>query len=334
MATNDLIINWILENESDGIPARREIAKAAKQLPRIRLILREANKSPSMPRENQIFLIVLHDDEMAPSLEFQERLKGMTLPPLESDRIAILSVTGKGGPFFNVELRILVEERLGLRSPKVPRPRDIDRIRGWISGEGEGVQGAPSPRCARTKGKECHCPPVSVLLRKLWTDHVFWTRLAIISLVGDLPDTKATMDRLMKNQERLGGAFMPFYGEDASATLTALLKAHIEAVASYLTAAKNSVSKDALAVLQKAMFDNADAIAVFLHKANPEHMDEKALQAQLHEHLEVTHKEIHFRLEGEWTEDVAQMDVVLTQILTFSEYLFTALQKQFPDRVK
>src|SRR5687767_11226478 len=38
-------------------------------------------------------------------------------------------------------------------------------------------------------------------MRKLWEDHVTWTRLVIISVAGDLPDLGATVDRLMRNQD-------------------------------------------------------------------------------------------------------------------------------------
>src|SRR5215210_8895438 len=64
-------------------------------------------------------------------------------------------------------------------------------------------------------------------MRKLWEDHVTWTRLAIISFAHDLPDLPATQDRLLRNQADIGNAIKPYYGRAAGNELTALLKEHI-----------------------------------------------------------------------------------------------------------
>ena len=58
-------------------------------------------------------------------------------------------------------------------------------------------------------------------MRKLWEDHVTWTRLAIISLESGSPDTNATVARLLRNQTDIGNAIKPFYGNAAGNTLTA-----------------------------------------------------------------------------------------------------------------
>src|SRR4051794_20229595 len=49
-------------------------------------------------------------------------------------------------------------------------------------------------------------------MRKLWEDHITWTRLAIVSFAADNPDLKATEARLLANQKDLGDAIKPYYG--------------------------------------------------------------------------------------------------------------------------
>ncbi|MGH8927442.1 MAG: glycosyltransferase, partial [Acidimicrobiia bacterium] len=64
-------------------------------------------------------------------------------------------------------------------------------------------------------------------MRRLWADHVIWTRQYVVGAIGSMPDLEAATSRLLKNQEDIGGAIVPFYGEAAGTALTGLLKEHI-----------------------------------------------------------------------------------------------------------
>src|SRR5829696_8118717 len=75
-------------------------------------------------------------------------------------------------------------------------------------------------------------------MRKLWTDHVVWTRDYIVAAVGDQPDASAAADRLMKNQEDIGKAVGTYYGAAAGQQLTTLLKEHISIAVDLIKAAK------------------------------------------------------------------------------------------------
>src|SRR5262245_37308740 len=75
-------------------------------------------------------------------------------------------------------------------------------------------------------------------MRKLWTDHVVWTRDYIVAAVGDQPDAPAAAARLMKNQEDIGAAVGSIYGKEAGDKLTALLKDHIGIAVDLIKAAK------------------------------------------------------------------------------------------------
>src|SRR4029453_9535257 len=76
-------------------------------------------------------------------------------------------------------------------------------------------------------------------MRRLWEDHVWRTRLFIVSATSGLSDKDATTKRLLKNQEDIGNGIKPFYGEEAGTKLTALLKEHITTAADLVTASKN-----------------------------------------------------------------------------------------------
>src|SRR5712691_753919 len=73
-------------------------------------------------------------------------------------------------------------------------------------------------------------------MRKLWEDHITWTRLVIVSILNGLPDTSSTVSRLLQNQADIGNAIKPFYGEAAGNQLTGLLHDHITLAAEILLA--------------------------------------------------------------------------------------------------
>jgi hypothetical protein len=45
---------------------------------------------------------------------------------------------------------------------------------------------------------------LSNLIHRLWDEHVLWTRLAIISIANNLPDTEQVINRLLNNAADFG----------------------------------------------------------------------------------------------------------------------------------
>src|ERR1051325_7034472 len=68
---------------------------------------------------------------------------------------------------------------------------------------------------------------VTMAMRKLWEDHITYTRNYIISTLADLPDGEAVAKRLLKNQDDIGDAIKPYYGDEPGKKVAALLRDHI-----------------------------------------------------------------------------------------------------------
>ena len=168
-------------------------------------------------------------------------------------------------------------------------------------------------------------------MRRLWEDHVTWTRLAIISLTTDAPDTQATVGRLLRNQTDLGNAIKPFYGAAAGKQLTALLREHILIAADVIAAARNG-DQTALKSEQARWNDNADRIAAFLSSANPKNWKPAATKSMMRAHLGLTTAEVVARLKRNWAADVRAYDRVHRQILHMADMLSDGLVAQFPAR--
>src|SRR5215212_3592899 len=127
-------------------------------------------------------------------------------------------------------------------------------------------------------------------MRRLWEDHITWTRLAIISLTTGSPDTDATVGRLLKNQTDIGNAVKPFYGAAAGNELTRQLKRHILIAAEVVAAAKAG-DQAKLAAAQSRWTENGDAIAAVLASVNPRFWKLAPMKAELRMHLRLTTEE-------------------------------------------
>jgi hypothetical protein len=168
-------------------------------------------------------------------------------------------------------------------------------------------------------------------MRKLWEDHVTWTRLAIISLETGTPDTKATVARLLRNQTDIGNAIKPYYGAAAGNELTRQLRTHILIAADVIAAAKAG-NQAKLADAQSRWVENADQIAATLASVNPRYWKLSTMKTEMHMHLKLTTEEAVARLQGKWNVDVAAYDKVVRHILHMSDMLTAGILQQFPAR--
>jgi hypothetical protein len=167
-------------------------------------------------------------------------------------------------------------------------------------------------------------------MRKLWEDHITWTRLFIVSAVAGLPDVEPTAGRLLQNQADIGAAITPFYGDDAGAALTGLLREHILVAADLVSAAKDG-DQAAFAKDRRRWYANAREIADFLAAANPA-WTKHELRKMMREHLDQTLDEATARLSGDWAADIAAYDRIHDHILDMADVLAKGIIEQFPDR--
>jgi hypothetical protein len=168
-------------------------------------------------------------------------------------------------------------------------------------------------------------------MRKLWEDHVAWTRLYIISVAGGLPDAKLTADRLLSNQVDIGNAVTDFYGAEAAGKLTALLKDHILIAADLVGAAKAG-EETKVSDAKTRWYANANDIAEFLNKANPKQWPLATLQSAMKMHLDQTLDEATHRLQGNFDQDIKDYDGIVEHILKMADILSDGIIAQFPKK--
>jgi hypothetical protein len=170
-------------------------------------------------------------------------------------------------------------------------------------------------------------------MRKLWEDHITWTRLVIIGVFEDSPGLDSSVQRLLQNQVDIGDAIKPFYGDEAGDQLTALLTDHILIAAEILQAAKSGDTA-ALEDAVERWYTNADDIAVFLNAANPSQWPLEEMKAMMREHLDLTLEEAVAYLQGDYEASIAAYDEVHVQALEMADMLSMGIIKQFPNKFK
>jgi hypothetical protein len=167
-------------------------------------------------------------------------------------------------------------------------------------------------------------------VRKLWADHVIWTRQYIVAAVAGTPDASAAATRLLANQDDIGQSIVPFYGPAGGEGLTKLLKEHI-LIAVDLVAAAKTGDTPAFQRHDARWSQNATAIANFLAAANP-NWPAKEVNELLELHLKLTKGEAVARLKGNWADDVKAFDEIFAEAMTIADALSTGIVRQFPDR--
>jgi len=191
-----------------------------------------------------------------------------------------------------------------------------------------GMTSFPST-AAGPKSKEAE---LQAAMRMLWEEHITYTRNYIISALADLLDVDAVAGRLLRNQDDIGNAIKPYYGDPAGQKLSGLLRAHITVATEVVKAAKAGDSAQ-LDAAQKKWTANGKEIAAFLSGANP-NWSRPELESMLQKHLDLTTGEVAGRLKKDWVADIKSYDEGHVHMLMFADALSAGITKQFPAKFK
>ncbi|MCW9132337.1 acetylglutamate kinase [Bacillus paramycoides] len=166
-------------------------------------------------------------------------------------------------------------------------------------------------------------------MRSLWEQHVAWTRLAIISIIFNLPDVNATVDRLLQNATHMGLSLEPFYGENAVKKYSALIKDHLVIAADLVKAAKAG-DQNAAAAIEKKWYTNGDEIVEFLNSINP-YIEKEEFRKMFYEHLALTKAEALAILNKDYDAGIKLYDKIEKEALEMADTITDAIVKQFPQ---
>ncbi|MFA5298111.1 MAG: hypothetical protein WC389_07885 [Lutibacter sp.] len=168
-------------------------------------------------------------------------------------------------------------------------------------------------------------------MHKLWADHMQWTFATVDAFFNNPEGLQAQLDRLLKNQENIGAAIVPYYGQAAGDQLTILLKGHINGAVPVLQAAKDNDQ----AALNQAITNwraNAKEIADFLSTANPEYLKQSDMQTEMDVHITQTIAYSVDLLQQNYNQAVIDYDDAFNHMEHFATMLSEGIANQFPDK--
>lgn len=162
----------------------------------------------------------------------------------------------------------------------------------------------------------------------LWEEHVIWTRMAIMGLVHNLPETDLILKRLLRNPADFANVLEHFYGQEAAQTFAQLLTDHLTIAAQLV---KDAMSGDtqAFAATEKKWYDNADEIAAFLGSINP-YWKEDDWSAMMHDHLDLLKQNVSDMIAGNYEASIDIFDDIEQQALEMADVMAEGIVMQFP----
>ena len=158
------------------------------------------------------------------------------------------------------------------------------------------------------------------LLTKLWSEHVFWMKLYIISALENLKYAEPAKQKLLHNQEQLGNAIGLIYGSKVGSKITKLLKDHVAIASQIVTILKDKDNISVMKSLTNKWHKNADEIADVLSKANT-NLNKSELKDMLYQHLKLTSEEAMAYSDHDYQKDIGLFDKINNQALKMAHII-------------
>ena len=162
-------------------------------------------------------------------------------------------------------------------------------------------------------------------MRLLWSQHMYWTRMLLISIAGDLRDINAVRARLMRNPGDMANLFAEVVSAEEANRLEQLLRQHLQIGEELMMALKNG-NRSLAEQLNRQWYMNADEISLALANMNS-NFDKEQIREMLNRHLALVARMTVERLAGNYQADIDVFDVAEMEMMRLADYLAAGLQK-------
>jgi len=190
----------------------------------------------------------------------------------------------------------------------------------------------------KIKPDEIQCPDPTKLIdlykrmRLIWSQHVWWTRMLIISIAHRLADQQATTTRLLENPGDFAKLLAEYFPSESTTEVKQLITEHLLIGSALITTLRDGENVKA-AELNKEWYQNADAIADMFASISPQ-LTREEVRRMFYNHLDITKQEAAMRLAGNYTADIAAFDAAEQEMMAMADMFTEAIVNQLEKRSK
>jgi hypothetical protein len=200
---------------------------------------------------------------------------------------------------------------------------------GGVTILGAAVVSACSPQTTNaqtTPAQSTAAIELRMAMRKLWEDHITYTRNVIISALAGLPDQQAVTERLLRNQDDIGNVFRRRGRRPA---LHVVAHPHHP---SRRSDRRGEGGKSDPACREANGLERQRARDCGLPGWRQHAWDRAELETMLQQHLDLTTGEVVGRLGADWAADIRSYDEGHDHMLMFADKLTDGIVAMFAER--
>lgn len=166
-------------------------------------------------------------------------------------------------------------------------------------------------------------------MRLVWEQHIYWSRMLLVSIISRLSDEQAVTNRLLQNPEDIAMVFGAYFSEESTNMLARLLTEHLQLGAELITALRDG-DRTKADLINRQWYANADQLALTFAQMSPYYRFEE-VKDMLYQHLGMLKNQTAYYLAGRYQESIQEFDASEQQILALADYLANGIVLQFPE---
>jgi len=165
-------------------------------------------------------------------------------------------------------------------------------------------------------------------MRTLWLENVFWTRMAMVSIIQGCDNRASVENRLMRNYQDIETTLSPYLGNETATRYGDLIEKNIQLTIDLSTAAGNK-NQSAFENANKSLFENANSIAS-LENTTVAKLPIDDRLAMWHDYLNLTKNETTELADKDYNTSIDTFDLMEEQTNIMADSLTNGIIQKSP----